>query len=284
MLGNYLQQTTSADNIFGCIFFGALRVKWCFAGGSMMAQHWILYFVIFQGTRTSIAKKPYSFVIFHGGIPSPCTSPPPLDPLMMSCSVSCWILTEQDNTGCHPHFLIKLSPNQQYVTNHNRKDITDSMLGNLSWFLLSADIFQHYSFSKHSFKNNIRLSKSLDPDLAWHSDGTDLGPNFLQSYQQTIKFAPKSLFYKARIFFISWFTGFFFFADLGLGGGGTEKKALKMTSWLVIFRAFFFDWSLIVRCCFFNTNSKTNSLHMTLAFGRTLNTIKHIFRTRFKEW
>ena len=28
MLGNYLQQTTSADNIFGCIFFlGALRVK-----------------------------------------------------------------------------------------------------------------------------------------------------------------------------------------------------------------------------------------------------------------
>ena len=28
MLGNYLQQTTSADDIFGCIFFlGALRVK-----------------------------------------------------------------------------------------------------------------------------------------------------------------------------------------------------------------------------------------------------------------
>ena len=28
MLGNYLQQTTSADGIFGCIFFlGALRVK-----------------------------------------------------------------------------------------------------------------------------------------------------------------------------------------------------------------------------------------------------------------
>ena len=29
MLGNYLQQTTSADAIFRCIFFlGALRVKW----------------------------------------------------------------------------------------------------------------------------------------------------------------------------------------------------------------------------------------------------------------
>ena len=28
MLGNYLQQTTSSDNIFRCIFFlGALRVK-----------------------------------------------------------------------------------------------------------------------------------------------------------------------------------------------------------------------------------------------------------------
>ena len=27
MLDNYLQQTTSADNIFRCIFLGALRVK-----------------------------------------------------------------------------------------------------------------------------------------------------------------------------------------------------------------------------------------------------------------
>ena len=29
MLDNYLQQTTSADDIFRCIFNGALRVKWC---------------------------------------------------------------------------------------------------------------------------------------------------------------------------------------------------------------------------------------------------------------
>ena len=30
MLGNFLQQTTSADDIFRCIFFlGALRVKLC---------------------------------------------------------------------------------------------------------------------------------------------------------------------------------------------------------------------------------------------------------------
>ena len=27
MLGNYLKQTTSADDIFRCIFLGALRVK-----------------------------------------------------------------------------------------------------------------------------------------------------------------------------------------------------------------------------------------------------------------
>ena len=29
MLGNFLQQTTSADDIFRCISSGALRVKWC---------------------------------------------------------------------------------------------------------------------------------------------------------------------------------------------------------------------------------------------------------------
>ena len=28
MLGNYLQQTTSADDVFKCIFLGALRVKY----------------------------------------------------------------------------------------------------------------------------------------------------------------------------------------------------------------------------------------------------------------
>ena len=35
-------------------------------------------FVIFQGIRTSIAKKPYIFVIFQGGSGPPV--PPPLDP------------------------------------------------------------------------------------------------------------------------------------------------------------------------------------------------------------
>ena len=31
MVGNYLQQTTSADDIFRCIFLGALRVKSVYA-------------------------------------------------------------------------------------------------------------------------------------------------------------------------------------------------------------------------------------------------------------
>ena len=36
MLGNYLQQTTLADNIFRCIFFlGALRVKVCWFDQSL---------------------------------------------------------------------------------------------------------------------------------------------------------------------------------------------------------------------------------------------------------
>ena len=40
---------------------------------------WLGSFVIFQGIRTSIVKKPYIFVIFQGG-PDPLS--PPLDPPM----------------------------------------------------------------------------------------------------------------------------------------------------------------------------------------------------------
>ena len=50
----------------------------------MLAQHRMLawYLCDFQGIRTSIAKKPYIFVIFQGGWLSepPC---PPLDPRML---------------------------------------------------------------------------------------------------------------------------------------------------------------------------------------------------------
>ena len=37
ILGNYLQQTTSADNIFRCIFLGALRVN------SELISHLLVY-------------------------------------------------------------------------------------------------------------------------------------------------------------------------------------------------------------------------------------------------
>ena len=48
MLGNYLQQTTSADNIFRCIFFlGALRIKeapGCFVHGLKICMWFGLIF------------------------------------------------------------------------------------------------------------------------------------------------------------------------------------------------------------------------------------------------
>ena len=65
-------------------------------------QHRILYFVIFQGTRTGIAKKPYIFVIFQGsGVWTPC---PPLwirslrGPWIANLSPGSWelILTKQN--------------------------------------------------------------------------------------------------------------------------------------------------------------------------------------------
>ena len=45
--------------------------------------------------------------------------------------------------------------------------------------LSSAEYFQS-TFSKNSFRNNIRVSNSLDPDQARQNVGPDLGPNFLQ--------------------------------------------------------------------------------------------------------
>ena len=40
--------------------------------------------------------------------------------------------------------------------------------------------FSKSTFSKNSFTNTIRVSNSLDPDLARHFVGPDLGPNCLQ--------------------------------------------------------------------------------------------------------
>ena len=54
------------------------------------------------------------------------------------------------------------------------------MLGNFFMFLSSADILQHYFFSKYSFRNNIKVSNSLDPDQDGCSAGPNLDPNCLK--------------------------------------------------------------------------------------------------------
>ena len=55
-----------------------------------------------------------------------------------------------------------------------------SMLGIFLHVLLSsADFFQR-TFSKHSFRNSIRMTNGLDPDQDRRSVGPDLGPNCLK--------------------------------------------------------------------------------------------------------
>ena len=61
-------------------------------------------------------------------------------------------------------------------------------------FLSSADIFQYYFFSKYSFRNNIRVSNSLDPDQAGHFVGPDLGSNCLQKLSSEDKIHSFSVF------------------------------------------------------------------------------------------
>ena len=70
--------------------------KWRFAGGPMNAQPLMLalYLCFFQGIRTSIANKPYIFVIFQRG------SGPPVPPLWIRpCLVK--------NIDCFIYYIIK---------------------------------------------------------------------------------------------------------------------------------------------------------------------------------
>ena len=63
MLGNYLQQTTSADDIFRCIFLGALKVKKNSVNPpeSLIMGHYIWVFTVFQLGVTSKNHSPFNY-------------------------------------------------------------------------------------------------------------------------------------------------------------------------------------------------------------------------------
>ena len=55
------------------------------------------------------------------------------------------------------------------------------MLFNFACFLWSGDfVFPKSTFKKKSFRNTIRVSKSLDPDHVRHFVEFELDPNWLQ--------------------------------------------------------------------------------------------------------
>ena len=58
--------------------------------------------------------------------------------------------------------------------------LTLCLLGNLSYFLSSANFFKINFFRKNSFRITIRVANSLDSDQARHFVGPDLGSNCLQ--------------------------------------------------------------------------------------------------------
>ena len=90
-------------------------------------------------------------------------------------------------------------PKQRFV---NDDDIPESttgisltlcILGNFTCFLSSANSFSKLTFSKSSFRNTIRVSNSFVQDQDWHDVGPDLGPNWLQGYQQLMKVGPRGV-------------------------------------------------------------------------------------------
>ena len=68
--------------------------KWCFAwradDSPTLNTGLVALRVFFQGTRTSIAKDPYLFLIFHGGM-DPQPPPPPSE------SAHAWIINQMLN-------------------------------------------------------------------------------------------------------------------------------------------------------------------------------------------
>ena len=72
----------------------------------------------------------------------------------------------------------------------NHRDGRESQLF-ACWVILHAFVvcgfFSELAFLKISFRNTIRVTNSLDPDHDLHFVDLDLGPNCIQSYQQTTR-------------------------------------------------------------------------------------------------
>ena len=64
----------------------ARQRRWRADDGPTLNVGLVRSFVIFKGIKTSIAKKPFIFVIFQGG-PDPLSPPPPPDPRMLFLTV-----------------------------------------------------------------------------------------------------------------------------------------------------------------------------------------------------
>ena len=85
------------------------------------------------------------------------------------------------------------------------RNINLCLLGNFTcFFFCRLLIFSKTTFSKNSFRNAIRVSKSLDPDQARCFVGPDLGPNCLQklSADDTSRYSVSIL---ASAFMAFWF-------------------------------------------------------------------------------
>ena len=71
-----------------------------------------------------------------------------------------------------------------YNTESHCNILTLCMQGNFACFFVVCRLFFFFfflkTFSKQSFRNNIRVSNSLDPDQARCFVGPGLGPNCLQ--------------------------------------------------------------------------------------------------------
>ena len=67
--------------------------------------------------------------------------------------------------------------------------LTLCILGNFACFFVICGFFLKLSFSKKTFKNTIRMSKSLDPDQVRRLSGLIWVQTVCKGYQQTTKVA-----------------------------------------------------------------------------------------------